>query len=119
MHKTSNLEMERCIKNCVECHNVCLQTVAYCLEKGGSHAQKSHIGLLLNCAEICQTSADFMLSGSDLHPRTCLVCAEVCERCADACDQFGDDEVMKKCAEICRQCAASCRSMSGGARKVA
>ena len=107
-----NPEMQECINACLDCHSVCLQTVAHCLQKGGRHAEASHIGLLLDCAEICQTSANFMLRGSHLHTRTCDVCAEVCEMCATGCEQFGDDEMMTACAEACRRCAESCRRMA-------
>ena len=105
-------DMEKCIQECLGCHSVCLQTVAYCLPMGGRHAEPGHIRLLLDCAEICQTSANFMLRGSDLHGRTCAVCAEVCERCAQDCEQFGDDEQMRACAEACRRCAESCSRMA-------
>jgi hypothetical protein len=105
-------EMQECIQNCSNCHSVCLQTVTYCLSMGGMHAEASHIRLMLDCVEICQTSANFMLRGSDLHTRTCAVCAEVCERCAQDCDRFGDDAQMKLCADTCRQCAESCRRMA-------
>ena len=105
-------EMRRCIENCSDCHNVCVEASAHCLEVGGKHAEAMHVRLLLDCAEICMTSANFMLRGSDLHVKTCAVCAEVCERCADSCDAFGDDHLMKQCAEICRRCAESCRKMA-------
>ena len=105
-------EMQECIENCSTCHGVCLQTVTYCLGMGGKHAEASHIRLMLDCVEICQTSANFMLRGSDLHTRTCAVCAEVCERCAQDCDRFGDDAQMKLCADTCRRCAESCRRMA-------
>ena len=105
-------EMQECIQNCLNCHSVCLQTIPYCLGMGGKHAEASHIRLMLDCEEICQTSANFMLRGSDLHGRTCGVCAEVCERCAQDCDQFGDDPQMKLCADTCRRCAESCRRMA-------
>ena len=105
-------EMQECIENCSTCHSICLQTVAYCLSMGGKHAEASHIRLMLDCVEICQTSANFMLRGSDLHTRTCAVCAEVCDRCALDCDRFGDDAQMKLCADTCRRCAESCRRMA-------
>jgi len=104
--------MQECIRNCTECHRVCLETVAHCLQLGGPHAEAAHIRLLLDCVQICATSADFMTRRSDLHARTCAVCAEVCERCAEDCEQFGDDEQMKRCAEVCRRCAQSCRQMA-------
>jgi hypothetical protein len=105
--------MRRCIEHCTNCHNICLETVQHCLQLGGKHAETSHIRLLLDCAEICGTSAGFMLRGSDFHARTCGVCAEICERCAEDCERIGpDDEMMQRCAKLCRQCAESCRRMS-------
>ncbi len=106
-------EMRDCIANCTECHNICIETAAHCLEMGGEHAAAHHIHLLLDCAQICATSADFMLRGSELHGQTCGVCAEACERCAEDCERLaGDDEVMRRCAEVCRRCAESCRRMA-------
>jgi len=105
--------MDECIKNCTECHSVCVQTLTYCLSKGGRHAGLDHIRLLLDCAQICQTSADYMLRESSLHTRTCGICAEVCEQCARDCEQFGDDARMKQCADVCRRCAQSCQQMAG------
>jgi hypothetical protein len=107
-----SVEMENCIQNCDDCHAICTSTLAHCLQMGGEHATHSHIRLLLDCAQICQTSADFMLRGSALHHRTCAVCAEVCDRCAEDCEKYHDDETMRQCAEMCRQCAGSCRSMA-------
>lgn len=80
----------------------------------GRHAEAAHIRLLLDCVQICATSADFMARGSDLHAETCAVCADVCERCARDCEQFGDDRVMRACAEACRRCGEACRQMAGG-----
>lgn len=105
-------DMEQCIEEGKNCHHVCLETVAYCLQQGGRHAEVSHIRALLDCAEICQTTVNLMCRNSDFHERICAVCAEVGERCAQSCDQFGDDAQMKACAEACRRCAASCRRMA-------
>ena len=105
-------QMQECIDNCTSCHAVCVETVAHCLGKGGRHAEAGHIRLLMDCAQICATSADFMLRGSELHTRTCGVCAEVCARCADDCDRMADDDMMRRCAEACRRCAESCRRMA-------
>ncbi len=106
-------EMQRCITDCLNCNSICLETLTYCLQKGGKHGDAAHIRLLLDCGEICQTSANFMLRNSHLHGRICGVCAEVCDRCAISCDQFGDDAQMKACADACRRCAQSCRRMAG------
>ncbi len=109
-------EMQTCIDECQNCHDVCVQTVQYCLGQGGEHASQRHIQVLLECAEICRTSADFMLMGAEAHPKVCAICAEVCERCAKSCERFGDDDMMKACAQACRSCAESCRKMASMAR---
>lgn len=106
-------EMRQCIENCSDCHNACVETLVHCLERGGDHAGAAHIRALLDCAQACDASRDFMLRGSDLHGSVCGVCAEACERCAESCQALGgDDQVMRSCAEVCRRCAESCRAMA-------
>jgi hypothetical protein len=110
------MDMETCIRNCLDCHRVCLETISHCLGKGGRHADPAHIRLLIDCAQICATSADFMIRGSDLHRLTCGACAEVCDRCAEDCARMADDdEAMRRCADACRRCAESCNRMAGHA----
>jgi hypothetical protein len=110
-----NQEMQECINNCLSCHAVCLETISHCLQMGGRHAEASHIRLLQDCVQICLTSADFMLRGSNFHGQTCGVCADVCERCADECESMADgNDFMARCAEECRRCAESCRRMASG-----
>lgn len=110
---TMSGEMEQCIENCLDCHRICEETAAYCTQMGGKHAEPAHLMSLRDCAQICITSADFMLRGSEIHPKVCGVCAEACVRCAESCERIGDDAQMKECAEICRRCAESCQRMAG------
>ena len=106
--------MHDCIINCSDCHDICLATVLHCLQMGGEHASPEHIRTLLDCAQACDASRDFMLRGSDLHHAYCGACAQACERCADSCERLGgDDALMRECAQTCRRCADSCRSMAG------
>lgn len=103
-------EMEECIQNCLDCHHVCLETAMnHCLETGGKHVDPSHFRLMMNCAEICQTSANFMLSGSEHHKLTCGVCAEICRKCAEDCREL---EGMEECVSVCGRCADSCGRMA-------
>jgi hypothetical protein len=104
--------MQQCIQNCTNCHNVCVETIDHCLQMGGKHVEGAHLKSLLDCADTCRTSADFMLRASALYTQTCGLCAEACARCAQSCAQFGDDAKMKACAEECRRCAESCRQMA-------
>ena len=107
---------QECIGHCSGCHNICVNTIAHCLDMGGEHANRAHIGLLQDCADACRMSTDLMLRGSTFHPQMCGLCAEICERCAEDCERLGqDDEVMMNCAALCRRCAESCRAMAEAA----
>ena len=109
----TNQEMQHCIEECLSCYSICLETVNHCLQLGGKHAEHSHIATLLACAEICRTSAQTMLLGSQHHVDTCRACAEICRACeADCRSMAGGDETMERCAEACRTCAESCASMA-------
>jgi hypothetical protein len=106
-------EMRDCIANCTECHNSCTETAQHSLGLGGPHADPHYIHVLLDCAQMCATSADFMLRGSELHGRVCGICAEACDRCAEECERLANgDETITRCAQICRRCAESCRRMA-------
>ena len=105
-------DLATCADLCQATHRACLETMLYCLGRGGAHADADHIRLLADCAQMCQTAADFMLRQSPLHGAVCSVCAEVCDQCAVECDAF-EDEGLEACARLCRQCAASCESMAG------
>lgn len=102
-------EMKTCIEDCLRCHSVCLGMASHhCFEQGGRHVEPAHLRLMLSCAESCQAAANMMLIGTDLHRRTCTVCAEACDECARSCEQLGD---MPECVDNCRRCAESCRRM--------
>lgn len=103
--------MQRCIAECLDCHQICLQAVTFCLRTGGEHAREDHIRLLTDCAQICVVTADFMARRSPHHAHLCRECAEICAQCADDCDRLGQHEEMRRCAEACRRCAQSCRGM--------
>lgn len=104
-------KLRDCVNECWTCRDACQSTLTlYCLEKGGAHAAPEHVRMMLDCIQICQTSADFMTRNSAMHEYVCGACAEICDACADSCEQM-DDERMKACAKECRACAKSCRDM--------
>ena len=109
-----NTKLEHCIAECGNCQETCLATVAHCLTMGGRLAEAHHIRVMLDCAEICQVAANFMLRRSSLHSYVCRACAEICDKCAQSCEAVsGDDEQMKQCIESCHRCADACREMAG------
>ena len=113
------MEHEEALRKCTElawaCRHEC-QTILFnhCLEEGKTHLDPTHVKLMADCIEVCQTAADAMVRQSPMHAEICRACADICDACAQSCEAIPDCEEMKRCADICRQCATSCREMSAG-----
>src|SRR5687767_13044652 len=108
-HHIINSEMQGCINACSYCHQICIRmAMNHCLELGGKHTAPEHLKLMINCAEICQTCVNFMLSNSPFHHIICQACAKICKACANDCEQIGD---MDECIKACQQCAQKCENM--------
>ena len=102
--------MQSCIDECQKCHVTCLSmATGFCLLKGGVHATQAHIRTMLDCAQICATTADFMARGSAHHVAICQLCADICDACARSCTGMAG---METCLATCRACAKSCRDMA-------
>jgi hypothetical protein len=101
--------MQECLGNCTECHKVCLQT-AVSVDVVGKLAPDD-LKLLLNCAEVCRTCADFIATVSQFHPLMCGTCAQICEACAQMCRRYST-ATTRECADVCERCADSCRRMA-------
>jgi hypothetical protein len=111
-HNEMSADMRKCIDDCLSCSSVCAETLHHCLMMGGKHAEVEHVTIMLDCAEICQTSANFMLRQSPAHVETCGTCAAVCRACEESCRQL-DGDFMKRCADECGSCAECCERMAG------
>ncbi|MCL4798769.1 MAG: four-helix bundle copper-binding protein [Burkholderiales bacterium] len=112
--------MERCAAACADCHAACLRTaLADGLAAGSARLAPEHFRLLMDCADLCATTADFMLRGSAFHERVGGVCAEVCAACAQSCVQFDladASQQLQACRAACVRCAKSCREAAGAMR---
>lgn len=102
--------MQKCIDDCLHCYRTCFgMAMNHCLESGGKHVEPAHFRLMTACAEICRTSAHFMLLNSPHHGHVCEECPEICTECARDCERIGG---MKDCVTACLACAESCRAMA-------
>ena len=94
---------------CLDCRRECsTMAMTHCLPRAGKHAEQEHMALMLNCASLCQTTADFLSAESSLHTEVCQVCATVCGACAQSCAQL---DGMQSCEQACRECERSCRQL--------
>lgn len=106
------IALQQGVTEALSCHRICEETITHCLYVGGAHADPDHIRLLMDCADICRTAADFMVRGSRFSPSISALCADVCEACAADCERFTDDAQMVACVQACRRCAQACREMA-------
>ena len=105
--------MEQCIADCFASFSATTKCLSHCLEKGGKHAEKAHVQLMMECAEMCKMSMGLMLSNSQFAFEHCQLCAKVCDQCADSCAALEHGStVMADCVKACKKCAESCRSMA-------
>lgn len=107
-----HMSLAECIALCLKCHATCQDAVGKTLS-GAGRAEPALVMTLLDCAEICQATANSMARGSPVHTAFCAACAQVCDACAEACGKAGAAAALQPCADLCRECAMSCRHMAG------
>jgi hypothetical protein len=105
-------EENQCIEETARCSIVCRETIQHCLEKGKTHSHPMQIKTLMDCAELCQMTTQFLLNHSQFQERCCLFCAEICDVCEQKCNQLVEDPQMQACAEACARCSEVCRAMA-------
>lgn len=93
-----------------ECREACLNGAMHSIERGGDHASLDHIGWLLDCADICMITPNFVIRDSEYAGDILSITSFICEDCAESCDNFPDDALMAECAEVCRSCANVCKN---------
>jgi hypothetical protein len=104
-----------CIDACTDTHHLCLEVLSSFLQPGGPKLDVGRYQLLADCAEICEISGNFMLSGSTRSHLLAEICAPLCDETAESCAQMHDPS-FDACAEACRRAAATCRTVMEEAR---
>jgi len=95
------------------CRRACLEAVRRALDDGGPPLNDAQIGMLLDGADVCETTIRFRRRNSTLNQRLCALCVEILERCVELCGAFAEDAVMRACGEVCGRCAEICRQRAG------
>ena len=93
-------QIQDCTQDCLNSHVTCMDTAMSVMQQGG---KPDMVRLLLDCAEICQTSAHFMIRDSEVQGYANQACAEISTRCAECCMQEG----LTDCGNACRATANS------------
>ena len=102
-------ELQYCIDACRRCADLCIEATMPCLDRW---PDEELLRLLMDCADLCNTSGNLMRRMSRTSWRICDVCGEICDRCADLCEHYPHDETMARCARACRECSDACQEMA-------
>lgn len=114
MERTRDRSILSCIDECVSCHQACMETILYCYELGGSHAEPARMRLLYDCAQMCSALQDSATLNCPSAVPLSMVTGQVCRLCAASCETFVGDRPMEKCAEVCRRCGEACSTLASG-----
>lgn len=105
--KDSKASTSCCKVDCKACAETCKKALAYCLKKGGKHADEKHIKILKDCIALCTANSDLASRDSKYQAKVKELCAKACAECAKSCDALNDKE-LKTCVDSCNQCAKLC-----------
>ena len=98
-----------CQEACRHCHEICRKTAFDMSPAATQEVSLDDVRLLFECAELCQLSANWQLSGSQYCRQICAVCAQICRECESRCVGKAARE---ECEYVCRRCAESCEAMA-------
>jgi hypothetical protein len=97
---------EICVRALRACHDICLRAATVDrLMISGLPVPANHIRSMLDCAEICQVAANFLVRDSDNYVRICYEAAVICRELASMSEKF--DNNMNVVA-ACNACASAC-----------
>ncbi len=69
------------------------------------------IQLDLECAAICNATAQMMSLGGSRSKDLCFICSDICEACAKECLKH-NYEYCKECAKACKRCEELCTEIN-------
>jgi hypothetical protein len=92
-----------------ECKAACNNCLTSCLDEKDVKMMAKCIKLDLDCAKICEITADFISRQSDHAQHLIKECIEICTKCAQECVKY-DMEHCQRCAVACKKCAEVCKN---------
>lgn len=106
-----NMQYQSCVDACNRCAQLCQECFRLCLDERDMNAREHCMLDLIDCAEVCSTTACVMSRRSKHVKEFLNLCATMCDECATECSRF-TTEHNRSCADACRQCAQECRNMA-------
>ena len=81
--------LDACISICQACHSNCLTAaLSMSSQKGGAYLRPAHLRSLMNCNELRQTSAHYLITESPIHHHLSKICSELHDAYAIDCEEL-------------------------------
>jgi hypothetical protein len=100
-----------CIAACYACATVCDRCAVACFEDDDPQTKARCIGLVMDCAQLCQSAAALLSRDSEFVDTVCAACADICSASAIECSHH-DVRYCRQCADACVRCANLCRDVA-------
>lgn len=97
-----------CLLTCQKCHAACLQVAGNSLLSSDDPLFSPRVRLL-ETADICCATAEFVRRNSQFAALMCALCVQLCQTSAKA---FEDAAELDECALFCLKCAGLCDEIS-------
>ena len=82
--------------------DACNAAFAYCTQQDEIEDPEL-LACMVDCVDLCTTTASFIVRGSEHADDLREVCAELAKCVEESCEEYGDDEVLTACADACRE----------------
>src|SRR5688572_9921461 len=82
--------------------DACNAAFAYCTQQDELDDPEL-LACIVDCVDLCTTTASFIVRGSEHADDLREVCAELAKCVEESCEEYGDDEVLTACADACRE----------------
>lgn len=99
------------VKTIQECSATCEHMTKMMLYMPDVKNRVEQINLLRDCADICDTTEDYVARNSYFSKSIAAQCADICVTCGTECSKF-PDQASQMCAQICFNCAEECKEFS-------
>jgi hypothetical protein len=98
-----------CIEACLKCVHMCYRCASADLQEEQHHMARC-VQLNLECAAVCNATAQLMSLGSEQSVAIAKLCAEICRKCEGECRKHIMQHC-QECANACHHCAVLCTAL--------
>lgn len=99
------------VQRAINCQIACNMCFDACLEENDVNMLTDCIRRDRECADICGIAVDFVSRKGTLTTEILDACIKSCISCAEECEKHDHMEHCRDCAVACKECAEACQAI--------